>query len=521
MSLAKQYGADRVWIVNVGHFKGYELPTEYFLSLGWNTNRWTNENIDEFTELWAGREFGAPYAKAAAEIVSTYSKFNGRRKPELLDASTYSLTAFGEADRIVDEYNALTKKAEDLHAKLPEAKRDAFYELALFPTKASAIVNEMYVAAAKNAAYAAEGRVSANDWADRTRALYQADADLMTYFNKTFAGGKWDHFMDQSHIGYTTWRDPPENTMAAIKLTTVTASPEPSTGITPEQSVARPPGASEPDMLFDAFNRQRYGVDVFNRGSGSLTVTVKTSDPWIVSSVQSATVAKDLRVGVTIDWDKAPKGTTRGTIDVSTGSLRGVMDVTVRNPADLSRDTVNGFVEGAGYVSIEPEHFTKNNAAGSRSWIRIEDYGRTLSGMRAEAPVDAPAATPGTDAPSLEYRMYLFTPGKATVTSILAPTLNFVPGRGLRMAVSLDDETPTMVDVVPAVYNAAGRDWEESVKNNARTVTTTHEVAAAGYHTLKIWMVDPAVVVQKLVVTTGGATLPKTYLGPPESYRGK
>jgi hypothetical protein len=197
------------------------------------------------------------------------------------------------------------------------------------------------------------------------------------------------------------------------------------------------------------------------------------------------------------------------------------MDVTVRNPADLSRDTVNGFVEGAGYVSIEPEHFTKNNAAGSRRWIRIEDYGRTLSGMRAEALVDAPAATPGADAPSLEYRMYLFTPGKATVTSILAPTLNFVPGRGLRMAVSLDDETPTIVDVVPAVYNAAGRDWEESVKNNARTVTTTHEVASAGYHTLKIWMVDPAVVVQKLVVTTGGATLPKTYLGPPESYRGQ
>jgi hypothetical protein len=232
-------------------------------------------------------------------------------------------------------------------------------------------------------------------------------------------------------------------------------------------------------------------------------------------------VEKDLRVGVTIDWDKAPKGVAHGTVTVSAGGLSGVMDVIVRNPVELSHDTVNGFVEGAGYVSIEPEHFTKNNAAGSRRWIRIEDYGRTLSGMRAEAPVDAPAATPGTDAPSLEYRMYLFTPGKATVTSILAPTLNFVPGRGLRMAVSIDDETPTIVDVVPAVYNAAGRDWEESVKNNARTVTTTHEVAAAGYHTLKIWMVDPAVVVQKLVVTTGGATLPATYLGPPESYRGK
>ena len=66
----------------------------------------------------------------------------------------------------------------------------------------------MYVAAAKNALYAAQGRASANDWADRTRALFQADADLMTYFNKIFAGGKWDHFMDQSHIGYTGWAIP-------------------------------------------------------------------------------------------------------------------------------------------------------------------------------------------------------------------------------------------------------------------------------------------------------------------------
>ncbi len=30
MSLAKQYGADRIWIVNVGHFKGYELPIGIF-----------------------------------------------------------------------------------------------------------------------------------------------------------------------------------------------------------------------------------------------------------------------------------------------------------------------------------------------------------------------------------------------------------------------------------------------------------------------------------------------------------
>ncbi|MEO8484067.1 MAG: glycosyl hydrolase 115 family protein [Acidobacteriota bacterium] len=516
MSLAKQYGADRVWIVNVGHFKGYELPTEYFLSLGWNTTRWNANNVNEFTEQWASREFGAAYAKGAAEIVATYSKFNGRRKPELLEAGTYSLTSFREADRVVEDYNALTVKAEALWKVLPASKQDAFYQLALFPAKASAIVNELYVAAAKNAHYASQGRASANDWADRTRELYKADGDLMTYFNKTFAGGKWDHFMDQSHIGYTTWRDPPEDTMDAIKLTAVDVLDGASPGIENETSAAVSPGAA--DLRFDSVNQQRSYIDVFNRGRAPFDVTVTPSAPWIVASVVASVVQKDLRVWVSIDWTQAPKGVALGTITIVTPGLTGSVDVEARNSIEVTRENLAGFVEGAGYVSIEPEHFTNRVDAGGRQWIRIEDYGRTLSGMRAEASVDLPAAMPGTDSPSLEYRMYLFTPGKATVNAILAPTLNFVPGRGLRMAISIDDAPPQVVTVVPAVHNAAGRDWEESVKNNARTVSTSHDIATAGYHTLKIWMVDPAVVVQKIVVVTGGATLPPSYLGPPESF---
>ncbi|MGD0340651.1 MAG: glycosyl hydrolase 115 family protein, partial [Bacteroidales bacterium] len=55
MSLAKQYGADRIWIVNVGHFKGYEFPIEYFMDLAWNTDQMTGENIDEYTREWAAR----------------------------------------------------------------------------------------------------------------------------------------------------------------------------------------------------------------------------------------------------------------------------------------------------------------------------------------------------------------------------------------------------------------------------------------------------------------------------------
>jgi hypothetical protein len=525
MNLAKQYGADRIWIVNVGHFKGYEFPTEYFLSLAWDSSRWTNENIGEYTRLWAEREFGAEFATDAAEILGKYSKYNGRRKPELLDANTYSLVHYNEYETVVEDYNELVAKAQALYDKLPPAKKDAFYELALFPAKASAQVNEMYLAAAKNALYAQQGRASANDFADRTRDLFKADGDLMTYFNKTFAGGKWDHFMDQSHIGYTSWADPPQNTMNAIRLTQIDVPAEPRLGVAVQGSTGAWPGGGESNLArlpkFDALNRQRQYIDVFNRGRASFAFSATASVPWIVLSELRGTVEKDKRLWVTIDWNRVPSGAVSGEVRIAGAGTEATVRVDAFTAGDVTRESLRGFAEGQGIVSIEPEHYTKKNDTGALRWIRVEDYGRTLSGMRAEAPVDEPAATPGKNSPSLEYRMYLYTPGPVMANLILSPTLNFVAGRGLRIAVSFDDEAPQMVDILPATYNAqnGNRDWEESVRNNARTVTTGHTIAGSGYHTLKVWMVDPAVVVQKIVVHTADSAKPVTYLGPPESFR--
>jgi len=47
--------------------------------------------------------------------------------------------------------------------------------------------------------------------------------------------------------------------------------------------------------------------------------------------------------------------------------------------------------------------------------------------------------------------MYLFSTGEVEVATITSPTLNFVPGRGLRVAVSFDDEPPQVITLVPAI----------------------------------------------------------------------
>ncbi len=518
MSLAKQYGADRVWIVNVGHLKGEELPTEFFLSLAWNTNRWTNENLDEFTRLWATREFGTDHAADIAQIVSQYPKFNARRKPELLEPSTYSLTNYQEADNVVADYNALVTKAGRISAELPENRRNAFYELVLFPVKASANLNEMHVAAGKNQLYAQQGRASTNDWAERTEDLFKADANLMDYFNNTFAGGKWGHFMDQVHIGYTSWNNPPQNVMPRVTRLAVSSAAQ--MGVAVEGTADAWPGAAGEPVLpkFDVFNQQRHYLDVFNKGQEPFNFAAAASAPWIVLSADKGAIEKEQRVWVSVDWSKAPKGMADGTVKIS--GARGDVSVKVAafNPVEPARDAVQGFVEGEGVVSIEAEHFTKNSAVGAARWEKVEDYGRTLSAMHTRAPVDAPAATPGKDSPCLEYRMYLFSPGQLATYLVVAPTLNFDPTRGLRVAVSFDDEVPQTLTLVPQNFSAqnGNRDWEESVRINARYIGSTHAIAQAGYHTLKIWMVDPAVVLEKIFINTGG--LQGSYLGPPESF---
>lgn len=523
MSLAKQYGADRIWIVNVGKFKNLEFAIDYWLNLGWNFNRWTNNSMREYTRLWATREFGAEYADEIADIMTLYTKYNGRRKPERLTPSTYSAADYNEAERVADDYNALAARAEALSKQLPKEEQDAFYELVLFPVKACANLNEMYAAAARNALYAQQGRVSTNDFAEIARRDYGKDAELMKYYNTEFAGGKWEHFQDDVHIGYTRWDEPRVPNIDQLHLTTIPAANPAALGVAVENSTAAWPGSEGEPVLpkFNSIAQQRHFIEVFNRGTGTVEYTVTPSDPWIIASAGKGSVAKEDRVWISIDWSKAPKGAASGSVKIAQGGTTVGVKVEAVSAPDVTRATLTGFVEDDGFVSIEPEHYTAKVDSGNLRWIRVQDYGRTLSAMRGEGPVGFGPLDPLQNSPHLEYKTYFFTAGEASVNSILAPNLAFIPGRALHFAVSIDDQKPVMVTGVPTTVAAsgtswAGSEWEKNVMDEARTVSAKIHIPSAGYHTLKLWMVDPGITVQKILIDLRG--LKPSYLGPPESY---
>jgi hypothetical protein len=136
-------------------------------------------------------------------------------------------------------------------------------------------------------------------------------------------------------------------------------------------------------------------------------------------------------------------------------------------------------------------------------------------------PVTAPRRTPGVDAPHLEYPMTLTTTGPVDVTAYLSPRNNAFPTDGLKYAVSIDDAPPQIVNITAATGatdTTMNRQWERNTSDNVNRTTTRHEITSKGTHVLKFWMVDPTVVLQNLVIDTGG--LQPSYLGPPESRRG-
>jgi hypothetical protein len=84
----------------------------------------------------------------------------------------------------------------------------------------------------------------------------------------------------------------------------------------------------------------------------------------------------------------------------------------------------------------------------------------------------------------------------------------------LRYAVAFDDQPPQVIDVL--AKNTLP-DWATTVKDSVRKTESAHTLSTPGNHTLKVCMVDPGMVLQKVVVNMGGER--PSYLGPPESYR--
>ncbi len=520
MHLAYRYGATQIWVVNVGDIKPMEFPIEFFLDYAWNPEQWPHDKLDEYTRQWAEQQFGKKYAEEIADIVDKYTKYNGRRKPELLAPDVYSLHHYREAERIVSEYNALAERAEKIYNEIPEEYKDAYYQLVLHPVKACANLNELWVTVGKNRLYAAQGRASTNDLAEHGRKLFDKDSALSHYYNKIMAGGKWNHIMDQTHISYTYWQQPPKDVMPEVKEIEIPVKAEWGIAVENSDEWHTPSDKKELSLpVFDSYNQQTYFIELFNRGNSSFTYTAKSGKPFIKIEPAHGTVYKEQRIYISVDWNKAAAGINRVPVHITDESGNTVtVLVTINNPKPDKKNKPTGFVEGNGYISINAENFTRAIDTEPAKWQILPGHGRTSSAVTT-FPVTAESQSPP-NSPRLEYNFHLLNDKEVNVHAYFSPTLNFTGSDGLRYAVSIDDGPPQIVNIHEENIGqpvGSGQVWEKWVSDNIIIKVSNHGKLKAGNHTLKIWMVDSGVVLQKLVLDTGG--LKPSYLGPTETHK--
>lgn len=212
MNLTYLHGVREIWVLNVGDLKPMEYPIQFFLDFAWNPSEYNPDNLLKHTQDFCATQFGEEYAEEAARLIDTYTKYNRRITPELLNQRTYSLENYNEWQRVKDDYKALELDALRLYYILPESHRDAFDQLVLFPIQACANLYEMYYAAAMNAQLAKEQNNEANQWADKVDECFKRDSILTHRYHHVMSDGKWNHIMSQHHIGYRSWQEPRRQT---------------------------------------------------------------------------------------------------------------------------------------------------------------------------------------------------------------------------------------------------------------------------------------------------------------------
>ncbi len=206
LSLAYDFGIQRMWILNVGDLKPMEYPIQLFLDMAWNPKEYTLQTVIDHTRRFFSSVLNGSDAEEAADIYNCNCQFMARVTPEMLDATTYNVET-GEWRQVADDYQRLELRALRLYQDIPAAARDFYRQLILFPVQAMANLYDMYYAQAMNHRLAKAGSPDANVWAEQVARCFRRDSLLCASYNHDIAAGKWNGMMIQKHIGYRSWND--------------------------------------------------------------------------------------------------------------------------------------------------------------------------------------------------------------------------------------------------------------------------------------------------------------------------
>ncbi|KAF0316623.1 hypothetical protein GQ607_016154 [Colletotrichum asianum] len=508
MHLAYEKGAREVWIVNVGDIKPLEIPMTHFLDMAYDMSiHLTPTSTTTWLETWTSKTFSPDIASAVADILNRYGRLVNRRKYETLNMPpfVYSTLFYDEAVTALEEWETLLEDTSRVYEGLGETWRDAFYQMVLHPVGAGKTVNELYIKAEMGKLYKTQRRTATNRLATEARAAFARDKEISAEYNG-INGGKWKGIMCQVHIGYTLWYEPSSDVMPNLEY--VSDADVPASGIM---------GVAGQGAVGDVDEREivLLKMDPYLPPGQSRWIDVFADE----GTLEAPGDMDEARVNIEVDWSSAPKGRSTAALTVQRNDTEDAVTVLlpIFNPPAVMEDLVGRWVESGGVVSIEAAHFSALETKNGVSYVEVPFYGKTHSAVKLW-PVSVESLTQST-APKLRYDFFTFAEYEdVKVRMYLGGSRNHDMTRPLRYAFAVDDNEAIVVQPVgDARLGEDPEGWADSVITGGWNGTTnvTGGSLKAGRHELGVWLLEPGVVIQKVVVDFGGVGA--NGLGPPES----
>jgi hypothetical protein len=199
MRKAYDHGARNVWVVNVGDIKPGEIGMEFFLRLAWDIQGWDESVQLTFLRDWAGRNFGAEHAPEIAAVLNEYYLLNHIARPEHLRFAGFT-SNYDELSTRLRRLAQNTTRANAIYQKLPREKRDAFFELVLYPVRGSALANQMNLVPSQSEAMSAYNQL-------------QTETE---FYNGRVAFGKWRRMMPSNPRNRVSLQPPKPRSVAVV-----------------------------------------------------------------------------------------------------------------------------------------------------------------------------------------------------------------------------------------------------------------------------------------------------------------
>lgn len=485
---------NKAWIANVGDIKPLEYLTQYFLDIAFDHQQLAMTPKQHLVR-WLSLQFDAGRAEEIAAILLQYYDLAWERRPEFMGFSQtepitatqrneYMRSGGEEAEQRLAKYADVVRRAETVYAALPDAQRAAFFQLVLYPVRASANLNARILKHDLAAELARAGRPAAELYARQAERAQQAIVEDTRLYNRS----KWQGMMDAAPRRLPVF-DPPlfaHYGKPARKDCSI-AYPVPLSGLSDR-------------LEFTAGHAETKTITLVNHSASKVDwkATAAPEGYKLSPSHGELDDANGYEQRIQVQYDGRA---TAGTLGFACGSAMVKANVKLAPGAEGDLPTEHDRIIAWPSASAKaPDGWTLVPGLGS--------YGASLRSDLSLASVKLEGA--GARNP-LEYGFVSHTQGAARIKFVIIPTHPLTSANGVRLAYSLDGGALQLLN-----FETSGRsdEWKRNVLSNSAVRIYELAALAPGRHNLKIYALDPGVILDRIEVAFDGAPI---YYGKPLS----